>query len=294
MLHWLLVLLLATTPNPCVKCHKDLVTGRSVHKVVQSCDDCHEATDKHKFVSLSDEDIIDQCTTCHDEIQPRHPPDDVLCTNCHDPHASPNSRLLLDPVPELCTTCHDVNLNPLNGHPPFMEGDCLDCHVPHGNQRKAFLDEDIPDLCFECHDDIQALVTGPVPHPPAEDECLECHSPHGSSFPRLLKAYISLRFYNQFTPLRYQLCFRCHERTDVFGADSEFKKGGKNLHRVHVQRAKGRSCLVCHNVHGSTQEHLLNTRVPFGQYWYFPIRVKEQNHQKQCLPACHQAETYGQ
>ena len=289
MLMWML----AAGGPPCGKCHADLLQAKVVHEAAEDCETCHEDQGNHTYPDLGDEEVVEMCTTCHDDVNPTHPPEDALCTNCHDPHASSHRRLLVDPVPELCADCHDLPGTVLVEHSPFADGECLDCHTPHGSPNPSNLVESLPDLCLECHDEIGEEISRDYVHPPAEDECTDCHRPHGSDFQKLLKGFMTLRFYERYAPLKYQLCFQCHEREEVFGPDSGFRRGERNLHQVHVARAKGRTCRVCHEVHGSDQEHLLRTRLTFGPYWTFPLEVRETDQGKSCRPACHQEEAYG-
>jgi predicted CXXCH cytochrome family protein len=235
-----------------------------------------------------------ECQTCHASIRLYHPSEEADCTDCHNSHSSTASpQLLIEKVPKLCWNCHDEDIKIESKHLPFTEGECLECHKPHGNKESYFLKKSLPNICFECHEEIKEQMENNFIHPPVEDDCTSCHSPHSSDFPRLLKDYLSLGFYEAYTPLKYQLCFQCHDRMDIFGNNSEFIKGDKNLHKVHVQRRKGRTCLVCHEPHGSGQEYLLKEKIPFGQFWYMRLKLKEENEQKSCLPACHQKENYG-
>ncbi len=294
---WMFILLLFFAQNydqPCVNCHKDLLQAKYQHEVAEECDSCHVETKKHTFEPFTDESLLETCLTCHDDKELKHPPDGGLCTDCHNPHASSNDRLLVEPVPELCWGCHEQSQAVVSVHPPYEDGECTQCHNPHGTDTKPNLVQSLPNLCFECHDDIQEKVEQENPHPPAEESCTDCHSPHASNFERLLKYYMVRTFYANYTLLKYDLCFQCHDRDDVFGEGSEFVlPDGKNLHAVHVKRQKGRTCLVCHDVHGSHQSFMLRGMIPFGPYWYIPLRLSQDNGKKTCQPACHQKVTFG-
>ncbi|MCP2598530.1 cytochrome c3 family protein [Candidatus Aminicenantes bacterium AC-335-L06] len=232
------------------------------------------------------------CKTCHTSIRLYHP-EEADCSNCHADHSSGSPKLLLDKIPALCWNCHEENVKMESKHFPFSEGECLECHVAHGNKEDYFLAESLPNICLECHGEINELMERNFVHPPVEEDCTTCHSPHSSDFPKLLKDFISLRFYELYTPLKYQLCFQCHDRKDIFGSNSGFVKGDINLHKVHVQKRKGRTCFVCHDPHASDQGYLLRERIPFGKFWFIKLKLEEKNGQKSCLPSCHQKENYG-
>ena len=290
-LGWIVLMLTAT--HPCMECHDDLWQPPVRHEVLEECDTCHEDQGEHTFAPLTDEDVLDICTTCHD-VELRHPPDGGVCTDCHDPHATQEASLLAAAVPELCADCHDIETRPtaLN-HPPYAEGDCTACHAPHGSEHPAFLADAEPGVCTDCHMAIDDALNEPVIHPPARERCTRCHQPHTADFPKLLKYFLTTRFYETYVPVRYWLCFRCHPVQKVFGPESRFVRGKKNLHRVHVQRPRGRACRVCHRPHGSTQPGLLRERIPFGPYWYIPLHIETTDRGKACAPACHQREEYG-
>ena len=111
----------------------------------------------------------------------------LTCANCHNPHGSPNPKLLIKAtVNETCYTCHPERRGPfLWEHPPVMEN-CDNCHEPHGSARPTLLKLNPPRLCQECH-----ASTG---HPSAPQlasshyvfnrGCTNCHSEiHGSNHP---------------------------------------------------------------------------------------------------------------
>jgi DmsE family decaheme c-type cytochrome len=109
------------------------------------------------------------------------------CTSCHNPHGSPNPKLLVAAsVNETCYRCHPERRGPfLWEHPPVMEN-CLNCHEPHGSTQPQLLKVSPPRLCQECHDS-----TGHPGQPHLATEryvfnrgCTNCHSQiHGSNHP---------------------------------------------------------------------------------------------------------------
>ena len=76
----------------------------------------------------------------------------VTCTNCHNPHGTPNPKLLIQStVNETCYQCHAERRGPfLWEHPPVMEN-CMNCHEAHGSARPQLLKASMPRLCNQCH-----------------------------------------------------------------------------------------------------------------------------------------------
>ena len=73
--------------------------------------------------------------------------------------------------------------------------------------------------------------------------------------------------YVPYTDTAYALCFSCHERDLLQYPDTSFatgfRDGERNLHYLHVNNAqKGRSCVLCHNLHGGTNDALIAESVP--------------------------------
>ncbi len=112
---------------------------------------------------------------------------EMTCTSCHNPHGSPNPKLLVAAsVNETCYKCHPERRGPfLWEHPPVMEN-CLNCHEAHGTTRPQLLKVNPPRLCQECHDSAghpgqpQMATTRYV----FNRGCTNCHSQiHGSNHP---------------------------------------------------------------------------------------------------------------
>ena len=111
----------------------------------------------------------------------------VTCTDCHNPHGTPNPKLLIESTTnETCYKCHAERRGPfLWEHPPVMEN-CTNCHDAHGTTRPQMLKASAPRLCQQCHD--------PQYHPSTPQlataryafnrGCTNCHSQiHGSNSP---------------------------------------------------------------------------------------------------------------
>lgn len=94
------------------------------------------------------------CVMCHGEFEGAAAAAEGLwlhgpvgagaCTYCHNPHRSPNKRLLRAAQPRvLCLQCHDATrLDTNEDHPPLeeLEGeDCTECHNPHQGTTRFLL-----------------------------------------------------------------------------------------------------------------------------------------------------------
>jgi hypothetical protein len=91
------------------------------------------------------------------------------------------------------------------------------------------------------------------------------------------------------------LCFQCHatelvteERTTT---RTGFRDGDRNLHHLHVNRDKGRSCRACHEVHATNVPFHMRESVPFGQ-WELPVPYERRPGGGACGASCHRAEDY--
>lgn len=76
----------------------------------------------------------------------------VTCTSCHNPHGTPNPKLLIQStLNENCYSCHAERRGPfLWEHPPVLEN-CGNCHEPHGSTNPQLLKVRAPRLCNQCH-----------------------------------------------------------------------------------------------------------------------------------------------
>lgn len=113
------------------------VTGDVVHPPYQSqsCTACHEFGGPEGLTAP----LAELCSQCHERIDigsvVHWPVKQGRCSLCHDPHQSPNPRLLRRPATTLCLSCH--NGSQLS-HGPEM-GACLDCHQPHSSNQAKLL-----------------------------------------------------------------------------------------------------------------------------------------------------------
>ena len=129
-----------------------------------------------------------------------------------------------------------------------------------------------------------------------EGKCTPCHDPHGGPNAKLLVAEFPPNPYAPYTDKEYALCFTCHKRDLVQYPDTSFatgfRDGERNLHYLHVNnKQKGRSCKLCHALHGSTSPKLIADSVPFGK-WNLPLKFVKTDTGGSCSPGCHKTQSY--
>ncbi len=127
----------------CMSCHQDVaarLTLTSHHPVREgalSCVNCHAPHDARQTSLFSKNE---RCTQCHQNVRgPKvfeHPPVVEDCLICHNPHGSPNRRLLQLAQPMQCVQCHSLAITMhggmnLNG---AQMRNCVNCHSAiHGS-----------------------------------------------------------------------------------------------------------------------------------------------------------------
>jgi DmsE family decaheme c-type cytochrome len=116
------------------------------------------------------------------------------CTSCHNPHGSPNVRLLRIgySINETCTSCHAAQRGPfLWEHAPTRER-CTTCHDPHGSPNDRLLVAKLPMLCQRCHISTRhpstvydlSVIGGSSENRLINRACVNCHQNiHGSNHP---------------------------------------------------------------------------------------------------------------
>ena len=187
----------------CLGCHEKtarVMWPGSPHEARDvACTGCHTVMHAVSDRSnLRQHTVAATCARCHQQrtsqmLRASHMPvgeKKMDCTGCHNPHGSPNEKLLIaSSVNEVCFTCHAEKRGPfLWQHPPVVEN-CSNCHDPHGTAHEKLLRVPKPRLCQQCHD--------PTQHPTqprgitAVDarfirgrQCSDCHfNIHGSNHP---------------------------------------------------------------------------------------------------------------
>jgi predicted CXXCH cytochrome family protein len=262
-----------------------------------------------------------KCTDCHSDLIEKkliHTPAKDGCDVCHQvniaehPSAAGNGLNLTEKIPELCYTCHDGSKKEIDTarviHRAVAEKkQCMNCHSPHASDEKKLLNDDKQEICLKCHDKDaapdgrklvnmrQILKTRKVIHPALNGGCTSCHKPHASAENFLLIGGYPAGQYAPGKRDTYAVCWECHD-SDLLElatttTSTNFRNGDKNLHFVHLNGPKGRSCSVCHDVHATNREHLIADKVPFGN-WVMPINFAVSDSGGSCSPGCHQPYKY--
>jgi predicted CXXCH cytochrome family protein len=116
-------------PEPVIHLHKPYETGM--------CSSCHDPRSSNGLVREGNA----LCLLCHGKILKGKANQHVVavedCLICHNPHKSPNERILVDKVPDLCLGCHDrAAVEEQHG----SVDDCRNCHNPHASDEPKLLE----------------------------------------------------------------------------------------------------------------------------------------------------------
>lgn len=309
----------------CVKCHNtEFMKKAFVHGpvAVGACATCHKAhSSETPKLLIADANTL--CKTCHaDTGKPEqgvhvHKALDQGCVNCHDAHASDHKFQLRETAPKLCLTCHKDKFDQLTANGAIVhgavtdEGGCTSCHEPHASRLAGLQRTTQPGTCLKCHDKSMKgpegkpltnmatlLAANPDKHGPIRDgQCTACHDPHAAKKFRLLSEDYPDKFYSPFSLDLYKLCFKCHSPDLVLKPNgqgiTEFRDGGRNLHSLHVNQEKGRTCRACHEVHASKRPSHVRESVPFGSSsWMLEINFEKSAQGGSCAPGCHAPKKY--
>lgn len=310
----------------CMDCHdphqsdtERLLKASSVNAL---CLNCHSEAGNHKgkarkkFVNMTGSF--------------KHKPAEKSCLECHDPHTASYKGLLKnDGNMALCLGCHDdleghKNMGKWINEVKYKHGavsnsknKCLECHDPHATEHKGILKKSQVDMCLSCHDKslkadedggmllniAQHLKENPNWHKPISDVkeeggCAACHEPHGSDNFSILRKPFTKNFYDKVDNQDF-FCFECHDHDKVskrlikpaYRNVTAFRDGELNLHYLHVNDRKGRSCRACHDEHASKYSHLIRDYTDFNNV-KFPLRYIETENGGSCAPACHKKFEY--
>ena len=309
----------------CIKCHSATRDNKKyVHGpvAVGACATCHKwhSSENPKLLIA---DANELCKTCHADTVKNEPGEHVHkalddgCVRCHDPHATDHKYQLVDSAPNLCLQCHKDQFQNLTQAGMVIHGavtdedGCIACHEPHSSKLGALQRTNELDMCMKCHDKPlkdssdrtlanmkDLLEKNKEHHGPINDgHCTVCHDPHASPIFRLLPSAYPETFYAPFSPDLYKLCFGCHSEDLVTKQDgrgvTQFRNGEKNLHALHVNQEKGRTCRACHEVHASQRPSHVREAVPFGNSnWMLEINFQATDEGGSCAPGCHAAKEY--
>ncbi|MCA9293461.1 MAG: hypothetical protein KDA20_06585 [Phycisphaerales bacterium] len=317
-------LLVADPVRLCNQCHQDSFSNaKFVHGpvAVGACVLCHEGHSAPRAALLR-KSPQELCLTCHDDVlqikegEHLHEALQQDCTACHDPHAADHRYLLQSAAPQLCSTCHEEVIAEMTNHAVVHgalqeENGCSGCHAPHKSTLPKLQKAPQPDICLNCHNKptedhtgktlpnmAKLLADNPNHHGPIrEGQCTACHSPHSADHFRLLTDEYPTEFYAPFDPERYKLCFECHipdlVKTEKGVGLTKFRDRDLNLHYLHVNQEKGRTCRACHEVHASSRPAHIREAVPYGSAgWMLEINFEQSPTGGTCAPACHSPRTY--
>jgi DmsE family decaheme c-type cytochrome len=119
----------------------------------------------------------------------RHPVEQggVDCTDCHNPHAPAQRRLLGGFKQDDCLRCHSEFRGPwFFEHQAVAVEGCMACHAPHGSVNRHLLTyQRVGDLCLQCHPSqpfFHVAVDGAGDRTTGINDCTRCHTQiHGSN-----------------------------------------------------------------------------------------------------------------
>ena len=309
----------------CAQCHDDILKYEVKHKIPDNdCKKCHSKNNNSHPLDEGIEFTLSEagnelCFKCHEDtrsllnLESVHKSFKENCVNCHNPHSSNNSFLLIEKASNLCFSCHE-DFNNLfkkskSSHLTFSNNKgCSNCHKPHASENEHLLKEKGNELCFSCHDKTiktetqkieniaQTMKNGTFVHLAIEKEgCATCHTHHYSEFNHLLTNSYPEKKYTNAEPKNFALCFKCHDsnmlKDEYTITATNFRDGDVNMHFLHTNGAKGRTCSLCHNVHASKNEHLINENSLFGK-WEMPMNYKFTKTGGSCYPGCHSEKEY--
>jgi DmsE family decaheme c-type cytochrome len=162
----------------CTSCHTNVkaeFSQRSSHPLESGnirCIDCHHQDSRKDHQLTKGFDWT--CQECHTDyagpylyehpVVYNHLVNGGGCTECHNPHGSPNERLLAQPGNGVCEQCHGIPPLHLTMHAGLgAKVNCVNCHTDfHGsNDNKYFLDPMLGTTffanCYQsgCHDNVR-------------------------------------------------------------------------------------------------------------------------------------------
>ena len=300
--------LLAQPQNElCQACHSDHVDFKVVHGPVSAgdCLACHVPHESDAAGLLQKEGEA-LCVGCHLDFaellkKKVHPAMAGGCTSCHNPHGAAQPKLLPEAGAKLCFQCHDAIAEAVQkaavAHAPVQsEAGCATCHSPHASDQAELLLKPEKETCLGCHENILTKKMTTLHGPIRDGKCTPCHNPHGAAYAKLLLKEFPADAYAPYTDTEFALCFGCHKRDLLQYPDTSFatnfRDGERNLHYLHVNnKEKGRSCKLCHGIHGADDPTLIAESVPFGK-WSLPLKFVKTETGGGCAPGCHKPKYY--
>jgi predicted CXXCH cytochrome family protein len=298
------------TSELCYLCHKNSQQVKKfLHGPVASgdcnvCHNPHSSPNPHQLEARGN----DACFLCHEdrkaEFQRKYPHKPALesCLKCHDAHNSDHNFMLRAEGVTLCYSCHPKVKAHMEQatvrHTALDKGPCTTCHTPHSSDYSRQLKTHTKDICYMCHKEMGVKVRAALHlHGPVkQNDCYACHDPHGGTNPTILKKYFPSEFYKPYSTPNYAMCFDCHNKDialdKVTTKLTNFRNGDVNMHYLHVNKEKGRSCKACHEVHAGTQDKHIRKEVPFGKAWMLPVSFTMTASGGNCVVGCHKPKGY--
>ncbi len=300
-----------TTSSLCFSCHENKFTTKPfLHGPVAAgdCNVCHNphASDQ-KFQLVATGNAL--CFLCHEDRKAEfnrksiHKPVTESCLKCHDVHNAGFKYLLTEDQTTQCYRCHDAMKQHMDKaqvpHTAMKRGSCTTCHTPHSSNFTKQLKKSTKEICYDCHKEIGSKVLGAkkLHGPVQQDDCYACHDSHGSDFTQILKKFFPPEFYMEYKTENYAICWDCHNKdvalSEVTTTLTGFRNSNRNLHFVHVNKKKGRSCKSCHEAHAGNQDKHVRDKVPFGAGgWQLPIVFTKTPTGGNCVVGCHRELAY--
>lgn len=290
----------------CKSCHQITTTTIVEHQACVSCHQTHSAP-SGPFLLQADR-VTTTCVTCHDgshgqapnilielqkldvhdtnrEADPPNPiPNEVTCTNCHDPHTMTPG---VGRAPTIHPNFGDIDgINAAGSYvakASFEYETCFKCHGDNNAMSQSWVGREITQINTRLEFELGSVSFHPVEGPgrnsnvlslkPGWTEssvvyCSDCHGSetsrkaggtgadgvHGSNEEPLLLARYETADFTQESTAAYALCYRCHYRDGADGLlnDRSFE------HRKHLE--EDTPCSACHDPHGitSSQGHSIN------------------------------------
>ncbi len=276
------------------RCHGHLIEGKVIHRPVEAgeCKSCHKSKKKGHPIAKGKEwqfeqdTIAELCASCHDvspEDSDHSPIAEGECLSCHDPHLSPQPKLLPGNTgADLCGICHTTGMEDKDWvHGPVAVGACEACHRAHGNTEDSLIPGgNRTEVCYQCHEAKKEIFgTYEYLHGPVATSCADCHNPHETEHRYMLSDEIPAA------------CFSCHPviADAVTGAISKHdalseEKPCQNCHKTHgsnyrynLQYEPLDLCLNCHDRPLKTEDGMLaNTKKILDEQpdWHGPIKER--------------------
>ncbi|KFZ37627.1 cystathionine beta-synthase [Shewanella mangrovi] len=211
--------------DTCLMCHKKDA------KVMALFDSVHGSLNSSKSPMAGL-----QCEACHGPLgQHNRGGKEPMIDFGHD------SKLSAESQNSVCLGCHQQGKTQ-DWHSSMHNLEqvkCVACHQIHSAEDPALNPRKVNTVCSECHRQQQADMHKRSAHPLLDNQmsCINCHNPHGSSSPNALTQATA-----------NDTCFQCH-------AD---KRGPFLWEHAPVTE----DCSICHDAHGSVNEHLLKQKAP--------------------------------